>query len=158
MKSGEELATAYAETYTEKMRDQLRAYNANPNRPPDFGAAAEPKWNVGASCQIAGAAGVTILCASYNGGAPVPKEKVFTYSGVGGGLIIGGGATFGGFWCFVDHEQLAGDSGFSIEMITGGASIQFYRAGIGLIAHYEGGGITLGIGAGGGTGHFRLST
>ena len=157
MTSGEELATAYVEMYTERMRGQVRAYNTNPNRPPTFKPAADPKWDVGAGCQIAGAAGLTVLCFSYDSGGSVPQEKVFTFSGVGGGLIIGGGATFGGFWCFVDHEQLAGDSGFSIEMVTGGASIQFYRDGIGLIAHFEGGGLTLGVGAGGGSGHFRLS-
>jgi hypothetical protein len=158
MKSGKELATAYAEIYTETMREKLRTYNTNPNRPPNFLAAAE-KWNVGAECQIAGAGGITVLCVSYSnwGEPPVPKEKIFSFSGVGGGLIIGGGATFGGFWCFVDHAQLPGDSGFSVEMVTGGASIQFYRDGLGLIAHYEGGGINLGIGAGGGKGTFKLS-
>jgi hypothetical protein len=153
MENAKEQATAYAEI----MREKLRAYNDNPNRPPNFVAAAE-KWNVGAECQIAGAVGFTVLCLSYSsyGEPPVPKEKTFHFNGLGGGALIGGGATFGGFWCFVDQAQLPGASGFTVEMITGGASIQFYRDGLGLIGHYIGGGTTLGVGGGGGSGTFSL--
>jgi hypothetical protein len=165
MKSDKEQATASAEivkeklpAYAEIVKEKLHAYNTNPHRPPNFVAAAE-KWNVGAQCQIGGAIGLTLLCTSYSnwGEPPVPKEKIFKFSGVGGGAIIGGGPSAGGFWCFVDHDQLAGDSGFSVEMVTGGTSIQFYRDGLGLIAHYVGGGLTIGVGGGGGTGNFRLS-
>lgn len=152
MKSDKELAKVYAEIVKEK----LQAYNTN--RPPNWVAATE-KWNVSAQAQIGGAFGLAVLCTCYRpwNEPPIPKDKIFTYSGVGGGAFIGGGPSAGGFWCFVDHPQLAGDSGFSVEMVTGGYSIQFYRDGLGLIAHYVGGGVVVGVGGGGGTGHFRLS-
>jgi len=139
------------------MEEKLREYDAM--RPKNLAAGAV-KWEIGANAIFTGFAAFLLDVNSFSGvnQPPVPKDKTFHYRGYGGGVLAGGGTTYGTFWSYIDRPQLPGASGFSLQAISAATTIQFYRDGIGLIGLYVGGGLNFGGGLGGGTGSFDLPT
>ena len=119
--------------------------------------AAEVKWQYGATATFIVVAGYSRLNMSAYNGPGQPVTVKFDYVGQGGASgLLGGGATWGTFWCFIDHDQLAGEAAYSVEVTTVHTSAQFFRNGQ-LIGHYVGGGINLiTLLAGGGTGTFTI--
>jgi hypothetical protein len=132
----------------------LRKYNEVREAP---AAAASVNWEYGAQAAFTAAAGFSTLGMEAYAGLGKPITTPFSYSGKGGALaVLGGVATWGTFWCFIDHKDLPGEASYSVEVTPVHISAQFFRNGS-LIGHYVGGGIgVVNPTAGGGLGQFSI--
>jgi hypothetical protein len=119
--------------------------------------AADVNWQYGATGVITVVGGYLRFTMQPYAGIGKNPTVQFEYRGQGGAVApLAGGATWGTFWCNIDHAQLAGDATFSIEATPFHTSAQFFRNGE-FIGHYIGGGINIiNVTAGGGTGTFTI--
>ena len=134
----------------------LLLHNYNEALPQESPKAAV-EWQYGACTSFTATGGVLTL--QMNAYAPPgqPITVPFSFLGLGGfaPTPLGGGVAWGTFWCLIDHNVLAGDVTFGVEVTPATITAQFFRGG-NLIGHFVGGGPSLGWGGGGGTGKFTV--
>lgn len=120
-------------------------------------AEAAVNWEYGAQAAFTSAFGYSTLSMTAYAGLGQPITVPFSFSGKGGALaVLGGVATWGTFWCFIDHNDLPGEASYAVEVTPVHISAQFFRNGT-LIGHYVGGGLgVINPTAGGGLGQFSI--